>query len=392
MTDQTRLQAPWLAAPALAKVFAALGAGSARLVGGCVRDGLLGLDVSDIDIATVHAPEETAALAQACGIKAVPTGIAHGTITLVVDGTAFEVTTLREDVDTDGRHATVAFTDDWQADAARRDFTINALYADLDGQVYDYYGGRADLEARTVRFIGDPHARIQEDALRILRFYRFSARFSQHLNEAGRAACRHWASAIKSLSRERVQGEWLKLLAANTPAPSVSAMHEDGVLRAFLPEGQMDGLMRMLAREQAHALPPHAMRRFAALLPADRKLSEKIARRFKFSRADREGLIELTQRIDASVNAKALVYRCGAAQAVTVAALSDVPEQVLLSVIDTARAWQPPDFPLRGQDLLASTPLRGAQIGRALFDLETRWIDSGFSLSKTQLMALAQAL
>lgn len=392
MTDLKRLQAPWLAEPALAKIFAALGADAARLVGGCVRDGLLGLGVSDIDLATTHAPEQTIALAQACGIKAVPTGIAHGTITLVVDHKAFEVTTLREDVETDGRHATVAFTDDWQADAARRDFTINALYADADGQVYDYFDGRADLDQGCVRFIGDPTARIQEDALRILRFYRFSARFSKQLDVEGRAACRHWASAIKSLSRERVQGEWLKLLDVEHPALSVTAMHEDGVLKAFLPEAQTEGMMRLLELETTYDFPRNPLRRFAALLPADGTLSEKVARRLKFSRADREHLVALAQRVDGSIDAKALVYRCGAARAIDLAALSDVPVQALEAVIETASAWQPPQFPLKGKDLLAHTPLRGAQIGRALFELETRWIDSSFSLSKSELMALAQAL
>lgn len=392
MTDPKRLQTPWLAEPALARVFKALGADNARLVGGCVRDGLLGMAVSDIDLATTHAPEQTIALAQACGIKAVPTGIAHGTITLVVGSQAFEVTTLREDVETDGRHAVVAFTDDWQADAARRDFTINALYADAQGQVYDYFEGRSDLDAGRVRFIGDPHARIQEDALRILRFYRFSARFSGQLDDDGRAACRHWASAIKSLSRERVQGEWLKLLNVKDPALSVTAMQEDGVLKAFLPEAQIDGMMRLLKLETAYDLPRRPLRRFAALLPPDPTLSEKVARRLKFSRADRDHLVTLSQRVDGSVDIKALIYRRGAERAIDLAAVSDLPLPLFEAMRDTAIGWEPPQFPLKGQDLLDHTPLRGAQIGRALFELETRWIDSRFSLSQSELLTLAQAL
>lgn len=389
MTSQQHLRTPWLASPALTQVFAALGTGSARLVGGCVRDGLLGQHVSDIDIACVHPPEETRALAQAAGLKAIPTGIEHGTITVVADGTAFEVTTLREDVETDGRRAKVAFSDDWQADAARRDFTINALYAQADGTLHDYFGGQADLAAGKVRFIGSPVDRIKEDGLRILRFYRFSARYSDGLDLDGRAACKHWTGALKSLSRERIQTEWLKLLSAIDPVSTVNAMHEDGALQAFLPEARPSQLAALISLEARYDLPAEAFRRFAALLPASADQSEKIARRLKCSNRQRERLIKLAVRLDAASDPHSVVYEHGAERAMDLAVLSDLPDDLRGVVIETARTWQPPVFPLRGQDLLNKTQLRGAQIGRALFQLEQRWIESGFTLTQEELMAAA---
>lgn len=391
MTNKPALTADWLQAPALLSVFAALGADNARLVGGCVRDSLLGQRVSDIDLATTHQPDQTMALAQAAGLKAIPTGIQHGTITLVAQGETFEVTTLREDVETDGRHAKVAFTSDWQADAARRDFTMNALYADASGAVTDYFGGLADLASRTVRFIGAPSERIREDGLRILRFYRFSARFSDILDAEGRAACKHWAGALKSLSRERVRSEWLKLLASDNPAPCVAAMHEDGVLQTFLPEGDAAALTALADRERAVGVPAGAMRRFAAMVPVDAKQVEKIARRFKCSNVQREQLLALTQRIEASQDAAVVLYRHGAVGGVDLALLSDVPLEYAQSLAAAAQTYEKPDFPIRGQDLLEHTPLRGAEIGRAIFQLEERWIESGFALSRDELLALAIA-
>ncbi|MEM9880613.1 MAG: CCA tRNA nucleotidyltransferase [Pseudomonadota bacterium] len=391
-TDIARLNADWLQHPDVGKVFAALGHENIRLVGGCVRDGLIGQPVSDLDFATRHTPERTITLAEKAGFKAIPTGLEHGTVTLVTGESAFEVTTLREDVETDGRHATVEFTLAWWADAARRDFTVNALYADAAGQVFDYFGGLDDLEAGIVQFIGDPHKRIEEDALRILRFYRFSARYATALDAAGREACRHWAGAIKALSRERVHTEWFKMLSAAQPMDAIEAMDEDGVLRAFLPEADIDGLQKVVEHEAHFAVHANALRRFAAALPADPKTAEKVARRLKCSNAQRADLIARTQRLTEPVDAHVMIYKCGANLAIDLALLSNLEPSTTSYLLHTAQTWEPPKFPLRGQDLLEHTQLRGAQMGKALHTLEERWIDSGFTLSAPVLLAQAEQL
>jgi len=386
VTIKHALNTDWLNAPQVSRIFSVLGAGNVRLVGGCVRDGLLGLPVSDIDFATRHAPEETMRLAEAGGLKVVPTGLSHGTVTLIHDGIACEVTTLRKDVETDGRHAKVAFTRAWEADAARRDFTINALYADADGTLYDYFSGREDLAAGHVRFIGDPQTRIKEDALRILRFYRFSARFADTLDSDGRQACKHRAGAIKSLSRERVHSEWFKLLGATDPRSALAAIAEDDVLAAFLPEAQMSGFGSVLAQENTFHLPISGLRRFAALLPAHAKDVERIARRLKCSNTQREALVARAQRLDPSLDPKVVVYTYGAELSIDLALLSGWADGQLKALVETAQHWTIPQFPLRGRDLLEKTQLRGADIGRALHLLEQRWVDSGFTLSAEALV------
>ena len=267
--------AAWRSHPGLTMLTDALGAedGAVRLVGGVVRDTLLGLPVADIDLATVYAPEESARRIKRAGFRAIPTGIAHGTVTAILPEGPIEVTTLRRDLTTDGRHATVAFTDDWQADAARRDFTINALSADpISGAIHDYFGGLADLERRLVRFIGDPLERIAEDHLRILRFFRFHARFGTGAPDgAALAACAARANDLMALSRERIAQELLKLLAVADPTPTVAEMIMQGVLRPVLPEIDADGAARLaplVARERRFGS-GDALRRLAALFPAD---------------------------------------------------------------------------------------------------------------------------
>src|SRR3569623_722976 len=222
--------AAWRDRPGLARLIEALGPGTARIVGGAVRETLLGIETSDIDLATTHSPDEVIDRLEAAHIKAVPTGIKHGTITAVASDEVYEVTTLRRDLDTDGRHATVAFTDDWQEDAARRDFTINALYADPDsGELIDYFNGIADLDTRRVRFIGDPLVRIAEDHLRILRFFRFLARFGDTPDPAGLTACTDRANDLMALSRERIANELLRLLVAPRAPEVVELMLERGI-------------------------------------------------------------------------------------------------------------------------------------------------------------------
>ena len=259
------------------------GSDAARLVGGVVRDSLLGLSAADVDVATVHPPEETVRRLAAAGIKSVPTGLAHGTVTALGSDGPVEVTTLRRDVETDGRHATVAFTNDWRADAARRDFTMNALYAEADtGQVHDYHGGLDDLAAGRVRFIGDAAVRIAEDRLRVLRFFRFTARFGHAPDRQGLAACAAAAGTLDRLSVERVAAELLRLLALPSPGDAVAAMVAADVLASVLPEAADVAAHRaLLAAEDAAGVERSAVRGLAALLPPDPRVAEAVARRFE---------------------------------------------------------------------------------------------------------------
>ena len=268
--------AEWTARDDLAALFAALDpeGSTARYVGGAVRDTLRGVAVKDIDIATQHEPGEVIARLKAAGIRTVPTGIAHGTVTALLDGGPAEITTLRRDVSTDGRRATVAFSTQWRDDAARRDFTINALYADPRSlELTDFFGGIEDLAARRVRFIGKAGDRIREDYLRILRYFRFQARFGAlPADSRAEAACAELAPGMKALSRERVGWELQLLLGLPDPAPTVARMAELGVLREVLPEVAPDGLAALsalVAEEQRQRIAPQSLRRMAALLPAD---------------------------------------------------------------------------------------------------------------------------
>ncbi len=285
---------PWMTDPATRRVIAALGAGGAvvRFVGGCVRDALLGRAIGDIDIATPDPPERVLELLEAAKIKSVPTGLQHGTITAVVPPRHFEITTLRRDVETFGRHARVAFTDDWAADAARRDLTMNALFLDPDGAVLDPVGGLADLRAGRVRFVGDPETRIREDVLRLLRFYRFYAHYGREAADpAARQACRALAPLLPGLSGERVAAELLKLLKAKDPLPVLSLMAEDGVLAVILPEARRrDRLAGLIPIENEI----DALRRLAALLAVDGSAATAVADRLRLSNAERDRLVLLS--------------------------------------------------------------------------------------------------
>ncbi len=360
--------------PGLTAVVAALG-GDVRLVGGVVRDTLAGQTTKDIDLATPLLPQQVIEKLSAAQIKSVPTGLAHGTVTAVVDGRPFEITTLRRDVSTDGRRATVTFTDDWQEDAARRDFTINALYADpASGEVFDYFGGVADLEAGIVRFIGEPLTRIAEDHLRILRFFRFNARFGQATPHAeSLAACRVRANDLMALSRERIAMELLSILALPEPANAIGLMIDNGIFVPVLPEiTDAAPLVRLLQREKALALEPDALRRLASLLPADALLAEEIGNRLRLSNAQRKQLITLAARqADDDANPKALAYRLGVAAAV---------DRLLLGTGDasTLLGWTPPKFPLTGGSIVARGVQAGPEVARILQTVERQWIDEGF--------------
>lgn len=369
----------WLSRPGIPALLDALDAGGAqaRFVGGAVRDALLGLPFDDLDLATPLDPLDVVARLEAAGIKAVPTGIAHGTVTAVSEGSVVEVTTLRCDVDTDGRRATVAFTDDWAADAARRDFTINALYADpLTGDVIDTVGGEADILARRVRFIGEPLARIAEDHLRILRFFRFHARFGQGApDEAALAACAARANDLMALSRERIADELLKLLGLPKPAPTIALMAERGILAPVLPELVADAATRLdaLAKaEAAAAIPADPLRRLAAMLPRDGVQALKVAARLKLSKKARQRL-SASAEPDLGLNPQALAYWHGATVAQDRLLLADRADDAA-GLAD----WPVPTLPLGGGELVRRGVPQGPDVARLLRAIEQKWVAAGF--------------
>lgn len=367
---------PWTRRADLAGLVAALdpaGESLCRWVGGAVRDTLAGVDVKDIDMATSLLPETVMARLAAANIHSVPTGLAHGTVTAVLHGGPVEITTLRRDVSTDGRHATVAFSSDWQEDAARRDFTINALYADPRTLVLsDFFGGQADLAAHRVRFIGDARARIREDYLRILRYFRFQARFGTlPADIEAEAACAELAPGLKGLSRERVGWELMRLLAHPDPAPTAARMAELGVLAQVLPEANPAALPALIATEQRELAAPDALRRLAALLPTDPSLAEAVAARLRLSSAQKKHLALAAGRNPADAgDARALAYRLGLAQA---------RDQLLLAgaSLGPISGWTPPPFPLKGGAIVAHG-FAGPDVARILRSVEARWIAEGF--------------
>ncbi len=366
--------AEWRQREGLAELTAALGADAARYVGGAVRDTLLGIAVTDIDIATRHQPEDVVDIVRRAGFKPVPTGIAHGTITAVLPSGPVEITTLRRDVSTDGRHATIAFTDDWREDASRRDFTMNALYADpLTGEVIDYFGGLDDLAARHVRFIGDPLRRIAEDHLRILRFFRFLARFGDAPDAPALAACTQRARDLMALSRERIADELLKLLVARDAVRVLRLMIERDILLPVIPEVDAAGVARLetlAANEAAQGIAADPIRRLAALLPADPAINEAVGARLKLSNARRKRLASAFQSIGVE-GAPALAYRIGSEGAV---------DRLLLSGDDVGAVadWQPPVLPVSGGLLVQRGIGRGPDVARLLRQVEDRWIAEGF--------------
>lgn len=377
MAEITRLPAAaWTRRADLAALVAVLdpdARGSVRWVGGAVRDTLLGLPVKDIDMATQALPEVTLATLQAAGIKALPTGIAHGTITAVLAGGPVEITTLRRDVETDGRHATVAFASEWRDDAARRDFTINALYADpRDLAVSDFFGGLDDLNRRTVRFIGDAEQRIREDYLRILRYFRFQARFGAlPADAAAEAACAALAPGLKGLSRERIASELLNLLGLPDPAPTVARMAGLGVLAQVLPEADPTALPALIAAERAQGVAPDALRRLAALLPADPPQVDQIGARLRLSTAQRKRLGAVAARQPVEPEARALAYAVGRDEAIDRLLIANRP-------IDALHGWTIPQLPLKGGQIVARGVSAGPEVARVLRAVEARWVAEGF--------------
>ncbi|MDQ8758181.1 CCA tRNA nucleotidyltransferase [Sphingosinicella sp. LHD-64] len=385
----TLTHAPWRGRPGLAKLLDVLGAdaGETRYVGGCIRDTLLGLEVSDVDLATRLAPQEVLTRLEAARIKAVPTGLAHGTVTAVIQGWPVEVTTLRRDVATDGRRATIAYTEDWQEDAARRDFTINALSADPgSGEIFDYFGGLADLETRTVRFIGDPLVRIAEDHLRILRFFRFHARFGAGAPDvAGTEACAARANDLMALSRERIADELLKLLGLPDPAPTVALMIARGIFRPVLPEiTSAKRLAALVEVEHGVGIAPHPIRRLAALLPSDHEVAAAVAARLRLSK---RAAARLVSAADSSLDEPGVMaYEIGAEEAVDRLLLAGCRDPNLPALQTRSR----PRIGISGGDLIAMGLSAGPLVAKTFQAVEREWARSGFPEDKEALRALAR--
>lgn len=369
-------KAAWTGREDLAALVDALGEGTVRWVGGAVRDTLLGEAVRDIDAATTLPPETVIERLKKADIRVVPTGIEHGTVTAVLDGGPVEVTTLRKDVSTDGRRATVEYASEWRDDAARRDFTINALYVDPQTlEIHDYFGGLSDLTLRRVRFIGDARARIREDHLRILRYYRFQARFGAELDAEAEDACAELAETLMGLSRERVGWELLTLLGLRDPSPTLARMEARGVLPVVLPEAggrEIEHMEIMIETEQMYGIAPNAVRRLAALIPPVPSIAETVAARLRLSRAQRERLVCAAGRnpMDGR-DAHALAYALG-----TDCAIDRI---VMLGGDPTPLAgWDVPDFPLKGGEIVSRGVTAGPEVARILREVERRWISEGF--------------
>lgn len=374
----------WLDHPGTHKLCGALEEAGYRalFVGGCVRNALMGLPVSDIDIATDAHPETVSDIAEKRGFHVVPTGIAHGTVTVIADGLAHEVTTFRRDIETDGRHAIVAFSDRMEEDAARRDFTMNALYADRTGTVIDPLNGLPDLLARRVRFVGDASARIAEDYLRILRFFRFHAHYgdpAEGIDPEGLAACAAHSAEIETLSRERIGAEMRKLLAATDPAPAVASMSTAGVLQVVLPAADMRALAPLVHLEAG--MPPRWVRRLAVLGGQD------VADRLRLSRREAADLGNVREEMGGILTPAALGFVFGDALGTdAVLARAAVLEIPLPNgwARDVARGASAV-FPLRAADLMDR--FQGPALGAALIAARQRWLASDLMLSRTELLA-----
>jgi poly(A) polymerase len=382
--------ASWRTRPGMAALLAVLGQGNARFVGGAVRDTLLGLPVSDVDIATCLEPADVIARLEAAGIKAVPTGLAHGTVTAVSMGTPVEVTTLRRDVSTDGRHATIAFSTDWREDAARRDFTMNALYADPGtGEIFDWFGGLDALAAGRVAFIGAPLERIAEDHLRILRFFRFHARFGKGAPDpAALEACAARANDLMALSRERIADELLKLLAVAAPLDAVALMLDHRILKPVLPEIETAAaLALLLAREAGFGIAGDPVRRLAALIGPHGALAENIAARLRLSKAKARRLV-LACTPPAPMPPAALAYRRDVESAVDALLLGDGRIEELASL----EGWIRPALGVSGGDLINRGLVPGPVVAETLHAIEGAWIEAGFPTGATREAIVSAAL
>jgi poly(A) polymerase len=397
-----------MVAPETAAVIAALTARGAevRFVGGCVRDAAIGRPVTDIDIATRDRPETVTELLRAARLKVVPTGIKHGTVTAVIRGHHFEITTLRRDVETFGRHARVEFTDDWAADAARRDFTMNAMFLGVDGTLYDPFGGLDDLMAGRVRFVGDARQRIREDVLRLLRFFRFHARYGRGAPDAaGLDACRALAHLLPTLSAERVRDETLKLLKAPAPAEVLALMAHEGILSHYLPEAKRFDRLATLVRLPPERETPDALRRLAAVLEVDGAGARAVGERLRLSNREIKRLAEIFERLPGFApladerERRRWLYAHGASLYVDLLLLywaarigpdAKPGASFLLSLgaeLEAAASWQRPVMPVKGPDVLALGEARGPKVGRLLKQVEDWWAEGDFRAGRAATLA-----
>lgn len=402
-------RAPWLNDPDLQRLLAVLSEGGeeARIAGGAVRNALLGEAVTDVDIATTNRPEETMQRAEHAGMKAVPTGAEHGTITVIANGRPFEVTTLRADIETDGRRAKVAFGRDWKRDAERRDFTINALYAEADGTVVDLVGGLSDLQSRTLRFIGDAETRISEDYLRILRFFRFFAWYGSGRPDAeGLKASARLKEGLDRLSAERVWMELKKLLSAPDPSRALLWMRQTGVLTRVLPETEkwgIDSIHPLTRAEGELGWPADPLLRLMAIIPPTEERVAAMAARLKMSTAETERLRRWARSPSIPANSSEgdlakLMYRHGKQAvldrlqlSIASARSSSEGEGGAAGADDSrlvafAEKWEQPRFPVSGKDLAALGVAQGPKMGALLSELENLWVDSGFELGRDALL------
>lgn len=406
---------PWFKDPALRRVLDLLNrdGGEGRVVGGAVRNALMGLAIGDVDIATTLSPEQVVERARAAGVKAVPTGIEHGTVTLVSDGKAFEVTTLRHDVETDGRRALVAFGADWAEDAMRRDLTINALYLDAEGEVIDLVDGLDDIAARRVRFIGDAERRIAEDYLRVLRFFRFFAWYGDGRPDAeGLKACARAKDRLKQLSAERVWAETKKLLSAPDPGRALLWMRQAGVLTEILPETEkwgIDAIPGLVAAEKALGWKPDPLLRLASIVPRDIDRLKAMATRLRFSNAEAAFLEQFAGAPTVADDTKEpaldrILYRSGKTGIVTRLKLDLVSARTAIDggatamekvgrlsrLMSRAERFEKPVFPVSGNDLLAAGIAPGPKMGELLKRLEEEWVDKNFTYDRAKLLARLQ--
>jgi len=396
--------AAWLKEGEVARLLALLNRDGeeARVVGGAVRNALLGLPVGEIDVATTALPEEVVRRVAAAGGKAIPTGIEHGTVTVIIDHRPVEVTTLREDVETFGRKAKVAFGRDWAADAQRRDFTINALSVSADGTVHDYVGGIGDIAARRVRFIGDPQRRIEEDYLRILRFFRFHAHFAEGApDRAGLHACIASRAGLETLSRERVRMEMLKLIVASRATPTLAVMEESGLLGLVLGGvPYLASFENMIKVEGAHGAAPDAVRRLGALAVWVAEDAERMTQRLRLSNAESERLLALETwwRVtpqSVAQTGRSLLYRLGP-QTFTDRVLlawtrsqGGAADHAWLALAQLPQRWTAPAFPLKAADFTARGIKPGPVLGAALRAAEAAWVAADFPAEPAALEAIA---
>jgi poly(A) polymerase len=397
MPRTDRLKAAWLTAPASRAVMDALEAskaGASRFVGGCVRNTLRGLPADDVDIATQIRPEDVIAALKAASIRAVPTGIEHGTVTAVHAGVPVEITTLRRDVSTDGRRAVVAFTEDWVEDAGRRDFRLNAIYAGPEGDVFEVIPGSVeDAIAGRVVFIGEADERLREDFLRMLRFYRFNAWYGAGIDASGQAACARQRAGLQQIPAERIWKEVKRMLAAPNPSEAALAMEEAGVLEAVLPGASAGLIGGLVQAESVAGLAPEPMRRVMALLPRRQREAAEAASSLRLSNEESARLSAwadpaLPHLLGASEAALAqMFYRFGTEAVIDRAALEAASggAEDLAGIVQAAARWQRPKFPLGGSDALAAG-LQGPEIGARLAALEEAWIESGFALTRSALL------